>query len=81
MIAVIFDGNIDHIKKDIEYYSMYHKRQNFMKRYSLYFLDLPFLPKLQNILYIIAIICFLLVNLVLIMVYLLPFLRDHGIFF
>lgn len=76
-----FIGNIDHIKNDIEYYLKYHKRQNLIRRYYLYFLDLPFLPKLRNILLIIVLIGFLFVNLVLIMLYLLTFLRDHGVFF
>ena len=76
-----FIGNINHIKKDIEYYSKYHKRQNLIKRYYLYFLDLPFLPKLKNILLIVVLICFLFLNLALIMLYLFPFLRDHGVFF
>lgn len=77
-----FIGNIEHIKNDIDYYLKFHKRQNIIKRYYLYFSDLPLLSKLRNVLSIIALIIAIL-SLILfpIFSFLIPFLRDHGVFF
>ena len=76
-----FIGNIEHIQKDIDYYSKYHIRENLIKRYFLYFSDLPLLSKLRNILCIMALILFIFVILFQVLLYLIPFLRNHGIFF
>lgn len=76
-----FIGNIKHIKDDIDYYLKYHKRQNIIKRYYLYFSDLPLLSKLRNILCIITLILFIFFILFLFLLFLVPFLRDHGVFF
>ena len=76
-----FIGNIEHIKNDIDYYLKFHKRQNIIKRYYLYFSDLPLLSKLRNVLCIIALILFIFVILSQILSFLIQFSHDHGVFF